>query len=335
MGSIAEVECGLRWDEALQAWMVESAGLAETVLAHPGLSAPPYGELYRMLGEHFGVAFDNLRFAYSHIPLCLHAAEHAKARRGIAGHLATRRGSIDADASAVVARHFNALKQPGTIDLMQAVIEPFVIDLLSVVTGLDDIGADQAPTASQIFGRGVGMARRRRMEAEMGRLRRHIADTLGQDPGSDDVGRSMALLILGRDALTGTLGTSLFALLKDAGPVPLAAIAFPEMMPDTGVPYTERFVVEPVEIAGRTFEVGQKFRVFLGPFTQTGEARDRAKIFGVGAHTCLGRPLSLDIWRGIGRIFAETTTRVEIVDYALRDDEVFAYPIRFLARIDL
>lgn len=325
----------LTFDPALQAWIVDDPALCEAVIAHPALMPPPYAELYAKLGAHFGVDFSPLVFAFEHIPLCLHADPHARARRGMAAHIAARKPAIDRTIPALVERHLACFGTPGEIEVMAAVVHPLVRDVLALIADLDDIGFDTAPTGSQIFSRGVGMAKRKRMAAEIGALTDTIRAQLPADASPEEVGRRLSLLILGRDALSGSLGTSLHRVLAGAGPIPLASIPFPPHYLETGVPYTERFATAPVEIGGRVFEAGTKFRVFLKSFGLSGNPRDYAKFFGVGAHTCLGRPVSLDIWREIGRVFAGLSSRVQVLAYKLReDDDVFAMPTELTVRIE-
>jgi hypothetical protein len=114
----------------------------------------------------------------------------------------------------------------------------------------------------------------------------------------------------------------------------LSEMEFPPAPTHTGVPYVERTVTRPIEIAGLTLQPGSRCRLMVQSFSYTDEPDDRMRLFGAGVHSCLGRPLSLDLWGKVTKRLSQIERRVEILRYELRtDDYLFTCPKTFLIRL--
>lgn len=319
------------WDARLGAWIVDGAAACRAFLTHESLSPPPYVELYGELEERFGLDFSNLRLAFGHIPLCLHGARHAEARKAIAGQLARRRSAVLSTMGTRVERHFGGLGRPGPVELMAQVVEPFVADFMGALIELDDAGLDPDSLISRIFSRGMGIAKRKRAEAEVAALRARIEAS--GDTAEGDVGKKLAMMILGRDALTGTLAYSLRDVLVAGEGEPFSALAWPDLPGATGVPYIERMAHEHATVEGIDLAPGTRVRIMLRAFGETDDPRDRAQFFGAGAHTCLGRPIALEAWAAIGAFLTGLPTRVGPLLCEARTDDIFAVPARLLLEV--
>jgi cytochrome P450 len=317
------------WDARLGAWVVDEAAACRAFLTHGSLSPPPYVELYGELEERFGLDFSNLRLAFGHIPLCLHGPQHANARKAIAGQLARRRSAVLSTMAERVALHFGCLGQPGQVELMAQAVEPFVADFMGALIAVADTGFDADSLISRIFSRGMGIAKRKRAEAEVAAPRARIEASGVSDQA--DVGQKLAMMILGRDALTGTLAYSLRDVLAAGQGMPFAALDWPDLPSSTGVPYIERMAHESAIVEGLTLAPGDRVRIMLRAFGETADPRERAQFFGAGAHTCLGRPIALEAWAAIGLYLRGLPTTVGALDCQARVDDIFAIP----ARLDL
>ena len=313
-----------RWDARLGAWIVDEAAACRAFLTHASLSPPPYVDLYGELEARFGLDFSNLRLAFGHIPLCLHGPQHANARKAIAGQLARRRSTVLGAMEARVAQHFGRLARPGPVELMAEAIEPFVADFMGALIDIEDAGLDADSLISRIFSRGMGIAKRKRAEAEVAALRARIE--AGGATDRADVGQKLAMMILGRDALTGTLAYSLRDVLVAAEGRRFAARTWPGLPSSTGVPYIERMAHEAARVEGVTLAPGERVRIMLRAFGETGDARDRAQFFGAGAHTCLGRPIALEAWAAIGTFLCGLPTTAGPLRCTPRNDDIFAIP---------
>jgi cytochrome P450 len=321
------------FDRAVNAWIVTDAGQALALLQSPHLEVAHYERSYEELQERSGHAFENLLFAYRHVPLCLNGAEHREARRRSAAFLNGRKPVAAAAILSLVEDSFVLLESRSEVDLAAEVLEPLVTRLLLSVVGVDERALSAKPTAT-IFDRLLGLRKRLRLEQEVSLLRAAIRDALQPDALPEDVGLLLALCILGQDALFGTVGESLFQILKAQAGRKLSEMEFPPAPTHTGVPYVERTVTHPIEIAGLALQPGSRLRLMLQSFSYTEDPDDRTRLFGAGVHSCLGRPLSLDLWGKITKRLSQIERRVEILRYELRtDDYLFTCPKTFLIRL--
>ena len=97
---------------------------------------------------------------------------------------------------------------------MREVLNPLVNDIMGIISDIDQAQLNHCSSVSAVFDRSIGIAKRRRIADEIAALRKGITDRLGPGASEEDVGLRLALLILGRDALTGTLGESLHRLFE-------------------------------------------------------------------------------------------------------------------------
>ena len=170
------------------------------------------------------------------------------------------------------------------------------------------------------------------MEGELLGLRQDLEGRF-PDEGEDRIGQRLAIAILGRDALMGTLSNSLHHLFEHAEGRPLDKVTYPELPPRTGVPYVDRQALTDVELEDRHFAKGDVFRVHLETYERSDDPQDRRMLFGAGAHVCLGRPLSLALWTALTAFLQSQTTRVRVLNYALRKDDVFRMPSELVIEV--
>ena len=320
------------FDPTIKAWVVTGPRHCEAILLSRHLFVAPYLPAYEdMAKRRLDYAFANLLFAFKYIPLCLNGDEHQIARRRIAEYLGARRGAISAAAPDIVDRWFGRLAALERVELMGDVIEPLVKDVLGVLNQIDEAGRSLIRSASSVFDRMMGAKRRRELDNELAKIREYIRRGLGPDASEDEEGFCLALLILGNDALAGTLGESLHQVFLANRGRRLTEIEYPPTPTATGVPFVERIVSESFEYEGIELRKGDRIRILLQSFQYSDQPADRIRIFGAGLHACLGRQLSLEIWSLITGTLSKITAQAEILDYALRNsDYIFTYPSRLL-----
>ncbi len=302
------------------------------ILRHPALDVAPFAERVTLLAAHSGLDLAATLFALNHLPLAVSRPRHPEVRRNIASLIADQTPALRPALPALVIDRLAALTRPGTVDAIDAIVAPLVSDTISLLSGIV-VAPDEASEVSRIFSQKAGPARRLRIEAE---LRDLIARIEAGFPLAtpEEVGLRLSLVILGRDALMGLLGTSLHAVISSAADRPLSEATFPELPPCTGVPYIDRVAQEPCTVEGTTLRAGDSIRARLDSLEAASDPARRLGFFGAGAHLCLGRSISLDLWREIGRCFGTIDARARVADYALRKDDVFAFPARFVLEIE-
>jgi hypothetical protein len=321
------------FDPVTKAWIITEPDSCERLLTSRHVRPATYSEDYAALQNSLGLDFSDVLFAISYIPLCLHGEPHRIARRRVAEHLAARKSKLEACMVAAVQSHLRILREPGDVEMMRQVLEPLVISVMEPLTDVVPAAAE-CRMLSKIFDKSIGPRKRQRINAELGRLRDLISSKLGPDASREAVGLRVALLILGHDALLGTMGESLHSILAANAGRRLDEMRYPEVPPETGVPFTERVAVESFVDEGKQFNVGDRFRIYLQAFAYSGPARERTRIFGVGSHMCLGKSLSLDLWRAVTSYLASIPLRVEVISHALcSDNYVFLCPDHLTLRL--
>jgi hypothetical protein len=322
------------FDTVTNAWIITEPGCCERLLASPDTRPATYSDDYAVLQKRLGIDFSNVLLAFLHIPMCLHDDEHRKARRRVAEHLAARRSDLSAGIENALRVHLKPLQEEGELEVVHQVLEPLILSVTEKITDIPAAVAADCRSVSTIFDKSIGPRKRQRIDAELARMRAAIVFKLGPRLSDDAVGLRLALIILGRDTLLGTLGESLYSVIAANHGRRLNEISYPPVPPETGVPYIERIAVKTFCDQETLFKVGDRLRICLQAFVYSKAPRDGAKIFGVGSHLCLGKALSLDLWKGITCALSKIPLYADIVCHDLRkDDYVFLCPSRLDVRL--
>lgn len=307
------------FDRATRAWIVADPELCREMLVSPHLHPAPAMEHYRDMPNSLAMQFESVAFAFDHIPLCLAGEAHNGLRRKTSEYIASRRAPIHDWMSNRMPTFAEPFKRPGRFDAAQDVIAPMVRELIGVIAGVELPADIDIERGSQIFDKSISMSRRILLAEEMVALRSHIRDALGSDASDDDVGMRLGLIVVGRDATVGTFAESLVWLLRNAEGQRLSEIDFPKFAPQTGVPFVERIAETAFSAAGIDFEAGARVRIVLQTYTHS-SADTHHRFFGAGAHACLGRPVSTELWGAFTTELGKLHTRARVLSYELAGD---------------
>ncbi len=316
---------GIFFDAALHRWIVQNVGLATDVLADPRFVTADYEGICAHMAAT-GQPVANLAFAYAHIPLCHDGQRHRALRRSMSEHLAARRKENSPHLRALVAKYLRRLNRPGTVELMAELLAPMVDEFMSRIVDVVIDDARALAALSPAFDHLMGARKLLHADGEIAKVRRAIELALAADE-PEAAGRHLALLMLGRDPLLGTLGESLRHVFEKESGTPTGKADFPLTPPETGVPYVERLAREDCAIAGVEIARGDRLRILLQAYCYSDAEREHLRIFGTGSHACLGRPLALDMWRELTSQLRELNIRVVYKGSAPRTtDYVFTCP---------
>jgi hypothetical protein len=301
------------------------------VLSSPLLDVTPFADRIANLAQRSGLDLSTTVFALRALPLAADRSRHADLRRAMAAALAPRLPLLRDRLPGIVAARLAPLGRPGRIDMMAGVITPCVGDVLTILSGVE-VDADACTLVSRIFSEVLGPSRRLRLEAEL-RVLRHAIETAfphgiggrdrdapchgdpragchdrdaGLQPArshSDRVGP--AFLGDVRSRCPAAHGRSLYRPRRDRRRRCRGATG------DAGHAHARP--------SPRRYEDG-------GPAAAMG-------FFGAGAHLCLGRTPALDLWRVVAGELGTLPGTPRVVAFALRKDDVFAYPDRFIVEV--
>jgi cytochrome P450 len=326
----------IAYDAGTQAFVVVSQADAEAIFRQTGLHAgtADSATAYRGLRERYGWSFPNLLFAFEHLPLANDGDLHRAQRKKMAEFLRSRRQGAQPAIAAAVDFHAAKLLPNVEIEVVGELLEPLVAATVNAYTGVSMPETIGAQGTTMIFDRMISIRKRREIEETVGELRAAVRRHLPPDAAAAEEGMLLALHILGQDTLVGTIGESLYRLFIANLGKRLDSVAFPAIPNETGVSVIERVVDEPFEYGGHRFARGDRLRMQMQCFAYSPEPSDRAKIFGVGSHACLGRQMSLDLWTALVGKLAQLPYLVDVLDYAVRgNDYVFTVPNTLAVRL--
>lgn len=267
----------------------------------------PYAARVRQLAERLGQNFDATIQTFDHLPLAQNGEQHRVSRAKAAQFLGPGRARLKRELPSLVARHFSPLETSKTLEVMVEIIIPFVDDCLTIVSEVaGDFEADSM--VSRLFSQSAGVAKRRRLNRELIALRLRVEDKCPHAEANDI---RLALMILGRDALIGTLAGSLAFFFEHLDGRQLSAETFSDTPTRTGVPYIDRVMAD-----------GKTVRCQLSDLS----GNKRTGFFGKGIHACLGRAISADIFAEVSEFLSLVDRSVSIQNYRLRKDDVFDFP---------
>ncbi|MEO8243416.1 MAG: hypothetical protein ABI832_14005 [bacterium] len=300
---------------------VVEGSAAVGILADPAYDVVPYHDRVAALAQRLGLDFSDILYLLDHLPLALRDKPHAEQRADVARLMVERRPNMTKVLPGLVARHLQGLARPGALNLLDDGVKPLVEAVIAELVDAD-LRSTTANLVSRVFSQAMGVAQRRAMNAELAGLRRQLALAHPGEAGLRQ-GSRLALVVLGRDALIGTLSRSLHAHLVALNGQVLASLTMPEIPTHTGVPYIDR------ELQA---DPGQVARCQLRSM-EGRPADERQRFFGAGPHVCLGRPLSMDLFQQCSAFLATLTTRIAIDSFQLRKDDVFALPAHFTVTV--
>jgi cytochrome P450 len=314
------------FDRATRAWIVADPALCKDVLTSPALYPAPALEQYRNMPSAFGEQLSSMAFAFENLPLGMYGERHAQERRRNSEFLATRRRAIHAWVADEMPRHLDRFAHGGRLEVARDVIKPMVRGLIATMIDIDLPDHLALDDISKVFDKGISMQRRLRLEADMAALEAHLRGRIGPDADDADIGMRIGLVIMGKEATVGTLAESLVSLFRANEGQPLSQMAFPKLPHETAVPFVERIAASPVEIGGMSLAEGDRVRVVLQTYAHS-PAGEHHRFFGSGAHACLGRPLSTELWTAMVAHLSKLGSRVHVLDYELAQDSfVFNAP---------
>jgi hypothetical protein len=304
---------------------------AVQVLASPDFAPVPYAARYAALAARLKLDFGAIIFTLSHLPLGLRGAEHAAQRADVARLMGENRAALAAALSVIVARRFGCLKRQGVHDLMAEAVIPCVDEMIGTLVGLaPELAADSL--VSRVFSQKIGVAQRVRLEVELARLIARLRAAYPDD-SEERLASRLTLVVLGRDAMIGTIANSLVTFLQAAGGVPLNRFRLTTPPARTGVPYIDRLALTATLADGDDVAKDEVVRCLLQSL-EGGSDAERMRFFGQGAHLCLGRAAALELFAELGGYLAGLAVKVRLRDVVMRDCDVFALPEKVIVEVD-
>ncbi|HET7714667.1 MAG TPA: hypothetical protein VFK86_03490 [Bauldia sp.] len=318
------------YDDTLQCWCVFDKGMIAAILQSDRFHVVPYAEHYREIEQRTGIDFGGIITALDSIPLANEGADHRRLRAEFAAVMgAAGRNAVKATEEYVAALVRDAFAAGSTIDLTDLGAKIYN-HVFSLWLGIDQGEIVDKSDFSQVFDRTRSLNRRKQLNQNLTRL---IAAFTERHDLSTSPEIAVAMNVVGRDAFVGSIVLSIWETLSRSPGARLSEIAFAESLPATGVPYVERLAQDDATLGGMTVRKGDRLRVFLDATARYVSGEEANLLFGKGRHLCLGKPMTLVVWRALVATAGTLSARFTPVEFRMREgDYVFSYPDRAVVR---
>jgi len=311
--------------EPAQIWRSTSAKSAVKVLSGSEFSQVRIVEYYEHLALNCGRDFKNIRRIAKFMPLFYDGAPHKKLRKQLAVFL--RDVSDVSDVLQVFEREAGALiaqkmREVGPLDVVSEIGQPIVQKFSLSMTGLDHVDGP----SSLIVG-SLSLKTTREIDAGFGRLFAQSAERF-PDEDVDMQALRVVFSILGPGPLGASIVRSFQLLMAGAVKQPISSLNWPDSFPATGLEMAMR------ECRHQLLDQdGKSTRTRLVQVDLTRFLKDKSAnpnyMFGVGSHACLGRGLSLSLWKRIAVDMRQNPMRVTYVNSKPSVDKLVNFPVSF------
>lgn len=314
------------FDSDLDCYCVVDKDMIATIFRSDKFRVVAYPDVYRSISERTSVDFEASIRALEHVPLALEGSDHSKMRGEFASVLDHNTRAtmeyIERFAAGVV---IDVFRDRTEIDLMAQIAKPIVSRLFSVWLNVDDEQTVQNRGVSQLFDKEMSLSRRRKLNDNVKGMLCAYSENRSALPTTPEI--AIAMNIVGKDALLGSLALSLWDTLSAHQGKRLNEISFPHRLPSTGVPFTMRVALEDQEVGRLNVKRGDLVRLYMDATAMHVSGEEADLLFGRGRHLCLGKPITLIIWRALARTLEIIPLRFTLNDIKLRDgDYAFRYP---------
>lgn len=296
-----------RESDMVRQWVVADPEICIEMLRSSHLVMPDQSKVLDLLEKATGQSFENLRLANRFLPAFMEGPEHAELRRGLATYLMSALKRLDETLPALTELHLSALKTKGIVDIYNAVARPFVCDILSTVIGQKLPNEILNLQLGNIFPLYKSPAQWRQLNADYGVALEFLHNGLEFD--EMELACKLCCLTFGVDSLCTLIVEAMLELFASEMPHDLP-IEFPR---EAGVPVTFRYVREDCKFGEHEFSCGDFIRLQIQATSYSENNSHHTSMFGAGMHSCVGRQLSLKIWRDFAERVNELGLKGEIV----------------------
>jgi cytochrome P450 len=290
--------------------VVADAAIVAKVMRDSNFVKPDIPSVAREISQRHGSPLARVQATVDVLPLFFEGEKHMRLRKVLAAFLAAKLKEMEPDLPRIVGNLIAALPDSGEVDFVEQLIAPFTRDVFSRLAGKDLTDDIMSLTLINIFDGKHSPISLSRME---GMLEKVFAffEALGED--DDGFICRLCCLVFGLDNMLSTLSENVAAAFQASnGVTPAELPAYPaEVM----IAATYRLPLAATEFAGHTVPKGMLVRLQLAPAGYSADRSLTAALFGVGRHACIGKQLSLAMWKHLTEQFNARAFRGRITQY--------------------
>jgi hypothetical protein len=237
-------------------------------------------------------SLEHLQPALEVLPVFLENESHARVRKILGQFLLAKLREIEPEMPHLMRRLLDGLPESGEADLLSEFLVPLIREVFSTLIEREPTDDIMGLTLGRMFDAKQSPAALSRLDQMM---KRAIDFIDGGSPEDEDFICRLNCLVFGIDNVMSTLAENIMVAFEESnGERPAQLPTYPvEMMLSS----TLRHAVRPTEIAGHRVEPRDLIRIHLAPFAYSADKTVNTGIFGAGRHSCIGKQLSLTIWK--------------------------------------
>jgi hypothetical protein len=297
-----------RENELLPMWLVADPALIVQILRSPLTAPSELNDVLKAVEAKHGVQFPNVDYACRVLPLLLRDDVHAELRRPFATFLAGRLAELDAQLPDFVKSCLAPLDRKGRLDIVAEAINPLVQRIFSILLRSRMPAEILTLHVSDVLSFKTIVSHLRNLDTRIAKALACLRTTTRDE---EEVGWKFICLVFGIDTLATMLTESVVVALRAGDGV----AKLPEFPIETGVPVAHRRVMSDLTIGGHAFAKGDLIRLQMQVLGYSSTAENHKFIFGAGAHSCVGKQLSLRVWEAFKREFDGLDISGRVVDY--------------------
>lgn len=303
-----------REEDILRMWVVADPALVVRIMRNPATVISDLAEVLKTVKAKFGIELPNVDYACSVLPVLVHDDLHPAIRRSFATFLAGRLAELDTELPGLVKSSLAPLSRQGRVDIVAQVVKPFMQKIFSIFLKSDMPADFLTIHVIEILSFKAMVTHLRNLDARIGRTLSYLRTTTADE---NEVGWKFICLVFGLDSVAMMLAEGLVTAMREFDPTASTAAKLPDFPIETGVPVSHRRAKSDFEIDGYKFAAGDWIRLQMQSLGYSPAAEDHKFIFGAGAHSCLGKQVSLRIWEAYKREFDGLNVKARVVDYRL------------------
>jgi hypothetical protein len=293
-------------NELLPMWVVADPALIIQLLRSPLTALSDLNDVLKAVEAKHGVQFPNVSYACGVLPVLVRDDVHPQLRGRFATFLAGRLSELDAQLPSLVKSCLATLARKGRHDIVAEVINPLVQNIFSILLKSAVPAEFLTLHVTEILSFKAMVSHLRSLDTRIARALAYLRTTTMDD---EEIGWKFICLVFGMDTLATMLTESVVAAL-DA-----RLVRLPDFPVETGVPVSHRRVKSAFRIGAHAFAAGDLVRLQMQALGYSSVAEDRKFIFGAGAHSCVGKQLSLRVWEAFKREFDGLHVSGRVINY--------------------
>lgn len=309
------------WENAIfQTLVIADPAVVADIMRNPNFVLPDILSLTREIARRYSVPLLRVQESMKILPLLLEGDQHMRLRKILGPFLSTRLRDIEPGLPGMITALLDGLPPRGEADLIPELVEPLIREVFSRLVGRQLTDEIMSFTLVSIFEGRHNLASLSRLDHMLDRVSRFLEQDSG---GEDDFICRMCCLVFGVDNMLSTLAENLAASFQASnGEAPAQLPPYPT---EGMIASVYRQALHPTEIAGHAVLPSTLVRLQLAPLGYSEDKSITAAMFGVGRHACIGKQISLSVWKHLSEQINARRISGRITGYTCNPTHTFNF----------